>query len=119
MIKIKLTLMILFITFGMALTTNSKNMDMTGTWRLKVVTGNGQGSPQFILKQNNGLLSGRYIGTFGESDLQGKIQGNRFEIFFEAGGISITYNGQVSANQIEGKVVFGEYTKGNFTGKKL
>ena len=93
-------------------------IDMTGTWNLEVESPSGSGAPTFVLKQDGQALSGTYSGAFGESPVQGKVNGNSFELSFDTAGITITYTGNVEGRQMKGDVKFATYGSGTFTGEK-
>jgi hypothetical protein len=91
---------------------------MTGTWMLQVETPSGSGSPTFKLKQEGNALSGTYVGFFGEAPVQGKVDGEAFELNFQSQGMDIKYTGTVKGNTMAGDIDFGGQGKGTFKGRK-
>ena len=96
----------------------ASDVDMTGTWDLKVETPNGKGTPVFELKQEGNKLTGKYSGAFGESPVEGTVNGKSFEINYKSGGVAVKYSGEVEGSTVKGEVDYGSYGKGTFTGKK-
>ncbi len=96
--------------------------DVTGNWKLSIETPNGPGSPSVVLKQDGEKLTGAYKGRFGESPLEGTVKDKdiKFTVKVNAQGqeLLIEYAGTVEGDTMKGKVKFGEYGEGTFTGKK-
>jgi branched-chain amino acid transport system substrate-binding protein len=94
-------------------------VDMTGLWKLAVVTPQGAGNPEFTLKQEGNKLTGNYAGSFGEASATGTVQGRNFEIRYRLGGVTTVYKGKVDGNnKMSGDVDFGGQASGTFTGEK-
>ncbi len=93
-------------------------VDMTGLWIMSVDTPNGSGTPSFDLTQEGDQLSGTYTGRFGEFPVTGNVNGNQFEIRYDSSGALIKYIGECDGNAVKGKVDFGTYGSGTFTGEK-
>jgi hypothetical protein len=92
---------------------------VTGTWNMVVETGQGSGAPVLILKQeNDSIITGTYSGQLVEAALKGKIKVNNISLKFTASEIVVEYIGTVDGNNMKGKVIFGSYGEGTFTGKK-
>ncbi len=100
----------------------SPSEDLTGTWALQTTSPNGPGSPTATIKQEGEKLTGRYTGRFGEAPLTGTVKDKAFsfQVTFTAEGtaVTVTYTGRVNPDGISGKVSFGDYGEGTFTGKK-
>jgi hypothetical protein len=98
------------------------SVDLTGTWALQITTPNGPGAPTAAVKQEGEKLTGRYKGMFGESPLTGQVKDKAFSFqttfTIEGNAVTITYTGTVDQNGMSGKVQFGDYGEGTFTGKK-
>jgi hypothetical protein len=96
--------------------------DLTGTWALQITTPNGPGAPTATIKQEGEKLTGRYKGMFGESPLTGQVKGKAFTFdatfTIEGNAVTITYTGAVDQDGMSGKVKFGDFAEGTFTGKK-
>ena len=86
---------------------------------MTVETGQGSGNPVIVLKQeNDSLLTGTYSGQFGEAPLKGKIISGKIIFQISASDLTIEYIGTVEGSSVKGKVIFGSYGEGTFTGKK-
>lgn len=108
-----------FVVLVMAVSIQAaSSVDMTGTWEIEVTTANGTGNPTFELKQEKSILTGTYSGRFGEEDVTGKVEGNKFEIKYESSGIPVKYSGTIDGDKIEGDVDFSSYGTGSFTGER-
>lgn len=117
----KLIIAITFVSAAvLAVAAQAKNV--TGNWKLTIETPNGPGTPSLVLKQEGEKLSGTYKGRFGESPLEGTIKGNeiKFTVKVNAQGneLAIEYAGTVEGDTMKGKVKFGEFGEGTFSGKK-
>jgi hypothetical protein len=112
-------MMILILTGTISISMQVQKVNVTGTWNMTVETGQGSGNPVLVLKQvNDSVITGTYTGQFGQADLKGIVKGNRINIRISASDIAMDYIGTVEDNSMKGKVVFGEYGEGTFTGKK-
>lgn len=96
--------------------------NISGTWKLTIETPNGTGTPTVTFKQEGEELTGTYKGRFGDAPLKGTLKGNeiKFSIKVNAQGneLQIDYAGTVDGDAMKGKVKFGEFGEGDFTGKK-
>ena len=95
---------------------------VAGEWNLTVESPNGTGTPTVNFKQEGEDLTGTYKGRAGETAVKGTIKGNeiKFTATISAQGqeIQLDYSGTVDGDTMKGKVKFGEFGEGNFTGKK-
>jgi hypothetical protein len=86
---------------------------------MTVETGAGSGTPVFVLKQESDtLITGTYKGQFGEAPVKGTIKLNKINLKFSASDMEIEYTGIIEGNGVKGKVVFGTYGDGIFTGTR-
>jgi hypothetical protein len=110
------------VTMVSAFTTVNKSLQkpkITGTWDMNVQTSVGNGTPVFILKQENDtLITGTYSGQLGEAPIKGVIKGTDVSLEFMASGNLIRYTGIVDGDNMKGKVVLGNLGEGTFTGKR-
>ena len=102
--------------------TASSAVDLTGTWALQVQTDAGSGTPTVTFKQEGQKLTGRYNGMFGESSLTGEVKDKAFSfnatVNAEGNTVTITYAGTVEQDTLSGRVKFGDFGEGTFTGKR-
>ena len=92
--------------------------NVSGTWNMTVETSQGSGNPVLVLKQiNDSIITGTYTGQFGEAPLKGKVSGNKINFQISTPDLTIDYIGTVEGSTMKGKVVFGSYGEGTFTGK--
>jgi len=100
----------------------AQDKGVSGNWKLTIETPNGPGTPSLVLKQEGEKLSGTYKGRFGESPLTGTVKGKdiKFTVKVNAQGneLEIEYAGTVEGDTMKGKVKFGEFGEGTFSGKK-
>ena len=105
-----------------ALTAGAQSKDVSGNWKLTIETPNGTGSPSLVLKQDGEKLTGTYKGRFGEAPLEGTIKDKdiKFTVKVSAQGqeFQIEYAGTVEGDTMKGKVKFGDFGEGTFSGKK-
>jgi hypothetical protein len=96
-----------------------QKINVTGTWNIVLESTIGSGSPVFILKQeNDSIVTGTYSGYFGELPVKGKIISDKIRLELKLTEGTIIYSGAVEGNIMKGKVDFGSYGDGTFTGKK-
>ena len=94
---------------------------MTGTWAIEAQHSAGTSTPTVTITQSGEKLSGKYVGSYGESDLVGTIKGSEFSFSVEIGAeqkVKVTYNGTLSGDTIKGNLTMGEMGEGTFTGKR-
>ncbi|MBN1382382.1 MAG: hypothetical protein JXA41_11950 [Deltaproteobacteria bacterium] len=122
--KVGKLFVVFFAVFGLMVGATMINAPMasaanlTGEWLCDVETPSGSGTPTFVLKQDGNKISGTYKGAFGESDVNGTIEGNKFKLDYESSGIKITYNGTINGDKIKGTASFGQYGEGSFEGTR-
>ncbi len=92
--------------------------DMAGLWIMQVETPRGTGTPSFDINQEGNELSGTYSGKFGEFPITGTVTGNQFEISYDSSGTLVKYIGETDGAKCKGKVDYGSYGGGTFTGEK-
>ena len=104
------------------LTAGAQSKNVSGNWKLTLETPNGPASPSLVLKQEAEKLTGTYKGRFGESPLEGTVKDKdiKFTVKVNAQGqeFQIEYAGVVEGDTMKGKVKFGDFGEGTFSGKK-
>ena len=97
-------------------------MLFAGTWIMTVKSSLGNGTPSFMPEQNGDKVTGTYKGQLGEQPVMGTVTGNEVMIKYSGAsqGVSldVTYAGTVDGNMMSGKVTFGSFGEGTFTGEK-
>lgn len=94
---------------------------MTGTWAFEVTHSAGTSTPTVTITQTGEKLSGKYVGTYGESVLTGSITDNKFSFSVEVGTeekVTLAYTGTLDGDTVKGNVTMGEMGEGTFTGKR-
>lgn len=94
---------------------------MTGTWAIEAQHSAGTSTPTAVITQSGEKLSGKYTGSYGESDLVGSIKGTEFTFTVEIGTeqkVKVVYTGTLSGDTIKGNLTMGEIGEGTFTGKR-
>jgi hypothetical protein len=94
---------------------------MTGTWAIEATHSAGTSTPTATITQSGEKLSGKYVGSYGESELTGSIKANEFTFTVEIGQeqkVKVVYNGTLSGDTIKGSLTMGEMGEGTFTGKR-
>lgn len=94
---------------------------MTGTWAIEAQHSAGTSTPTAVITQSGEKLSGKYTGSYGESDLIGSIKGTEFTFTVEIGTeqkVKLVYAGTLSGDTIKGNLTMGEMGEGTFTGKR-
>jgi hypothetical protein len=94
---------------------------MTGTWTLEVHHSAGVSTPTVTMTQTGEKLAGKYVSSYGESELTGSIKGTEFTFTVEIGTeqkVRVVYTGTLDGNSIKGSLTMGEIGEGTFTGKR-
>jgi hypothetical protein len=94
---------------------------MTGTWALETHHSAGVSTPTVTITQTGEKLTGKYVGSYGESELTGSIKGQEFTFTVEIGTeqkVEVVYTGTLDGNSIRGAMTMGEMGEGTFTGKR-
>ena len=95
---------------------------MTGTWVLETHHSAGTSTPTVTITQTGEKLTGKYVGSYGESPLTGNIKDNKeFTFSVEIGTeqkVTVVYDGTLDGDTIKGSMTMGEMGEGTFTGKR-
>ena len=94
---------------------------LTGTWLFEVHHSAGVSTPTVTITQKDDKLSGKYVGSYGESELTGTIKGTEFTFMVEVGTeqkVKVVYTGTLDQDTVKGAVTLGEMGEGTFTGKR-
>ena len=95
---------------------------MTGTWVLETHHSAGVSTPTVTITQTGEKLTGKYIGSYGESELTGSIMDNKEFTFTVVIGteqtVEVVYTGTLDGNTVKGALTMGEMGEGTFTGKR-
>lgn len=94
---------------------------MTGTWLIEAQHSAGMSTPTVTITQTGEKLAGKYVGSYGESELTGNIKGPEFTFTIQIGTeqkVSVVYTGTLDGNTIKGSLTMGEMGEGTFTGKR-
>jgi hypothetical protein len=94
---------------------------MTGTWAIEATHSAGVSTPTATITQTGEKLTGKYVGSYGDSELTGSIKGQEFTFSVEIGTeqkVRVVYTGTLDGNTIKGSLTMGEMGEGTFTGKR-
>jgi hypothetical protein len=95
---------------------------MTGTWQLETHHSAGTSTPSVTITQTGDKLAGKYVGSYGESELTGTIKDNKEFTFRVTIGteqkVEVVYTGTLDGDTIKGSMTMGEMGEGTFTGKR-
>lgn len=95
---------------------------MTGTWAIEAHHSAGVSNPTANVTQTGEKLTGKYVGSYGESVLTGSIKDNKeFTFTVEIGAeqkVTLVYTGTLDGDTIKGSLTMGEMGEGTFTGKR-
>ncbi len=97
-----------------------KHSNVNGTWKMKVETSVGNGSPVFDLKHaSDSTLTGTYRGQLGEAAVKGIIKAKAIHLEFSVSGNLVEYDGAVDQDSMKGTVKLGSMGSGTFTGARM
>ncbi len=95
---------------------------MTGTWLIEAHHSAGVSTPTATITQTGEKLTGKYVGSYGESVITGSIKDNKdFTFSVEIGTeqkVTVVYTGVLEGDTIKGSLTMGEMGEGTFTGKR-
>jgi hypothetical protein len=95
---------------------------MTGTWLIEAHHSAGVSTPTATVTQTGEKLTGKYVGSYGESVITGSIKDNKdFTFSVEIGTeqkVTVVYTGVLEGDTIKGSLTMGEMGEGTFTGKR-
>ena len=94
---------------------------LTGTWLFEVTHAAGVSTPTVTITQKDDKLTGKYVGSYGESELTGTIKDTEFTFTVEIGTeqkVKVVYTGTLATDTVKGNVSLGELGEGTFTGKR-
>jgi hypothetical protein len=95
---------------------------MTGTWAIEAHHSAGVSTPTATITQTGERLTGKYAGSYGDSELTGSIKDNKeFTFTVEVGTeqkVRVVYSGTLDGDTIKGSLTMGEMGEGTFTGKR-
>jgi len=95
---------------------------MTGTWAIEAHHSAGVSNPTATITQTGEKLTGKYVGSYGESVVTGSIKDNKeFTFSVEIGTeqkVTVVYTGTLDGDTIKGSMTMGEMGEGTFTGKR-
>jgi hypothetical protein len=95
---------------------------MTGTWLIESHHSAGVSTPTATITQAGEKLTGKYVGSYGESVITGSIKDNKdFTFSTETGTeqkVTLVYTGTLEGDTIKGSLTMGEMGEGTFTGKR-
>ena len=94
---------------------------LTGTWAFEVHHSAGTSTPTVTITQTGEKLSGKYVGSYGESELTGSTKGTEFRFSVEIGTeqkVTVVYTGTLDGDTVKGAMTMGEMGEGTFTGKR-
>jgi hypothetical protein len=96
--------------------------NVSGTWTMTVESPLGAGTPTMVLKQEGAAVTGMYKGQLGEAPITGTVKGNELTLNYKISAqgmeLVVTYTGTVEGATAKGKVKYGDFGEGTFTGKK-
>ena len=94
---------------------------LTGTWLFEVHHAAGVSTPTVTIAQKDDKLTGKYVGSYGESELTGTIKNTEFSFTVEIGTeqkVKVVYSGTLEKDALKGSVTLGEMGEGTFTAKR-
>ncbi|MFM9840316.1 MAG: hypothetical protein ACKVOQ_18765 [Cyclobacteriaceae bacterium] len=115
------TTIILAVIISLAATSAKaqKHANVNRTWKMKVETSVGNGSPVFDLKHaTDSTLTGTYHGQLGEAAVKGTLKIKTIHLEFSISGNLIEYDGTVDQDSMKGTVKLGSMGSGTFTGTR-
>jgi hypothetical protein len=93
--------------------------DVAGRWVLDVNLDAGSGQATFLFEVNGTNITGTYAGVLGEQEVTGTVEGNVVRFGFDSPDAgTITFDGIVEGNTMEGTCEYGQLGGGTFTGTK-
>ena len=92
---------------------------VTGEWLFEVDLDTGSGEATFVFEVNGSEIAGTYIGILGEQAVTGTIEGDVVRFGFESDDAgSVSFDGVIDGDVIEGECVYGLLGSGTFFGSR-
>ena len=93
--------------------------DVAGEWLFEVDLDTGSGEATFVFEVNGSEITGTYIGILGEQAVTGTIEGDIVRFGFESDDAgSVSFDGVIDGDVIEGECVYGLLGSGTFFGSR-
>lgn len=93
--------------------------NVAGEWLFEVDLDAGSGEATFVFEVDGGEITGTYIGILGEQAVTGTIEGDVVRFGFEADDAgSVSFDGVIDGDVIEGECVYGLLGSGTFFGSR-
>lgn len=110
------------IVLGLAVTSSTSQINVTGTWDLRVETQEGIATPSITLRQNGEKITGTYSGEMGKVALDGTLKEDNIQFVvrlkFQDIPFVITYSGRVKGDTMQGTARFSDSVSGKWTGMR-
>ena len=98
-------------------------MPVDGTYKIEIDTPMGKMEETFVFKTKGSILTGKAESQMGQSDINGKVTGNRFswenDVESPMGNMHLTITGEVTGDNISGEVKAGDFGSSPFKGKRV
>ena len=83
--------------------------DVSGKWRMSLQMEVGTATPLLELVEKDGKLSGTYTGRYGESPVEGTVEGKKLAFTVAMSTTSLAFRGEIKDDgTLAGTATFGE-----------
>lgn len=83
--------------------------DVSGKWRMSLQMEVGTATPLLVLVEKDGTLSGTYTGRYGESPVEGTVDGKMLAFTVAMSTTSLAFRGEIKDDgTLAGTATFGE-----------
>lgn len=95
--------------------------DVTGKWAFSVVTANGTGTPEVVLKQEGEKLTGTYESRMmGVRPLEGTVKKDVIDFVLKGGEVELRFTGTIiDKDNMKGELDMGGQGTAPFTAKRV
>ena len=95
--------------------------DLAGAWLFSVDLDAGSGEATFVFEVDGDSITGTYAGLFGEQSVTGTIEGDVVRFSFESPDAqgTVSFEGVIEGDTIEGECVYGAVGAGTFSGSRI
>ena len=89
--------------------THNAAADLSGKWRMSLQMEVGTATPLLVLVEKDGKLSGTYTGRYGESPVEGTVDGKTLAFTVAMSTTSLAFRGEIKDDgTLAGTATFGE-----------
>ena len=92
---------------------------VTGVWEIEVHNEAASERLMVTIHQDQGALTGTYVGSYQVSDIMGEIDGKEIRFQYLIDGVKVMYIGSLKGRTLSGTYHAGLFDTGDFVGRRV